>query len=95
MRRILLDHARTKHRKKRGGKGRIRVALQDFHADQERPEEIVAVDEVLELLRLSPSTPAFWMVVAGAGGERDRRSPGPQFPHHRAALGHDPGLDPP
>jgi RNA polymerase sigma factor (TIGR02999 family) len=51
MRRILLDHARTKHRKKRGGKGRLRVPLQDFHAfSQERPEEMIAVDEVLEKL---------------------------------------------
>jgi len=51
MRRILLDHARTKHRKKRGGKGRLRVALLDsLVVSQERPEESVEVDEVLEKL---------------------------------------------
>jgi RNA polymerase sigma factor (TIGR02999 family) len=51
MRRILVDHARATHRKKRGGKDRRRVELQDFHAfTPDRPEEILAVDETLKKL---------------------------------------------
>lgn len=50
MRRILVDHARTKHRQKRGGKRR-RLELRDDHAlTSDQPEEIVAVDEALEKL---------------------------------------------
>jgi RNA polymerase sigma factor (TIGR02999 family) len=56
MRRILVDHARTKHRKKRGGKDRIRLQLREDHAfSMECPEEILFVDEVLEkLVKLDP-----------------------------------------
>src|SRR6187401_1909217 len=56
MRRILVDHARTKHRKKRGGKNRVRVELRDDHAVSiERPEEILAIDEALtKLTALDP-----------------------------------------
>lgn len=51
MRRILVDHARTKYRKKRGGRDRIRLELRDDHAFSiDRPEEILAVDEVLTKL---------------------------------------------
>jgi RNA polymerase sigma factor (TIGR02999 family) len=51
MRRILVDHARTKHRKKRGGKNRLRVELRDDHAVSiERPEEILAIDDALNKL---------------------------------------------
>jgi RNA polymerase sigma factor (TIGR02999 family) len=51
MRRILVDHARAMNRKKRGGKGRHRVELQDFHATSlDRPEEVLAVDETLKKL---------------------------------------------
>jgi len=51
MRRILVDHARTKYRKKRGGRDRIRVELRDDHAFSiDRPEEILAVDEALTKL---------------------------------------------
>jgi RNA polymerase sigma factor (TIGR02999 family) len=51
MRRILVDHARTKHRKKRGGRGRVRVELRDDHAvSLERPDEILAIDEALTKL---------------------------------------------
>jgi hypothetical protein len=59
IRRILVDHARTKHRKKRGGKDRIRLQLREDHAfSMECPEEILFVDEVLEkLVKLDPSTP--------------------------------------
>lgn len=51
MRRILVDHARTKYRKKRGGRDRVRLELRDDHAFSiERPEEILAVDEALTKL---------------------------------------------
>lgn len=51
MRRILVDHARTKHRKKRGGKNRLRVELRDDHAvSLQRPEEILAIDDALNKL---------------------------------------------
>jgi RNA polymerase sigma-70 factor, ECF subfamily len=56
MRRILVDHARTKHRKKRGGRDRIRLQLREDHAfSLECPEEIVFVDEILaKLEKLDP-----------------------------------------
>jgi RNA polymerase sigma factor (TIGR02999 family) len=51
MRRILVDHARTKHRKKRGGKDRSRVQLrEDLAFSIESPESILAVDEALNKL---------------------------------------------
>ncbi len=57
MRRILVDHARTKHRKKRGGKHRVRLELRDDHAFSiERPEEVLAVDDALnKLATLDPT----------------------------------------
>jgi RNA polymerase sigma factor (TIGR02999 family) len=57
MRRILVDHARTKHRKKRGGKNRVRVELRDDHAfSMDHPEEILAVNEALiKLAALDPT----------------------------------------
>src|SRR4051812_8018256 len=56
MRRILVDHARTKFRKKRGGRDRVRIELREDHAvSLERPEEILAVDEALnKLAALNP-----------------------------------------
>jgi RNA polymerase sigma factor (TIGR02999 family) len=56
MRRILVDHARTKHRKKRGGSDRIRLQLRDDQAiTLECPDEILSVDEALEKLeKLDP-----------------------------------------
>lgn len=56
MRRILVDHARTKHRKKRGGRDRIRLQLREDHAfSLECPEEIIFVDEILaKLEKLDP-----------------------------------------
>ena len=56
MRRILVDHARTKHRKKRGGRDRIRLQLREDHAfSMGCPEEILFVDEVLaKLEKLDP-----------------------------------------
>jgi RNA polymerase sigma factor (TIGR02999 family) len=51
MRRILIDHERTKHREKRGGRGRVRVELRDdFIVQLDRPDEILAVDEILKKL---------------------------------------------
>jgi RNA polymerase sigma factor (TIGR02999 family) len=56
MRRILVDHARTKHRKKRGGRDRIRLQLREDHAfSLECPDEIMFVDEILaKLEKLDP-----------------------------------------
>jgi RNA polymerase sigma factor (TIGR02999 family) len=51
MRRILVDHARTHHRFKRGG-GRVPVSLDTAHvAAEERAELLVALDEALDQLR--------------------------------------------
>lgn len=50
MRRILVDHARSKKREKRGG-ARQRVVLNVLDlADSENPEEILALDEALRRL---------------------------------------------
>ncbi len=50
MRRILVDHARTKHRQKRGG-GRRRIEFQDdFVVSREDPEEVLALDEAITKL---------------------------------------------
>jgi len=56
MRRILVDHARTKHRKKRGGRDRLRLQLREDHAfSLECPDEIIFVDEILAKLdKLDP-----------------------------------------
>jgi len=56
MRRILVDHARTKHRKKRGGRDRLRLQLREDHAfSLECPDEIIFVDEILaKLEKLDP-----------------------------------------
>ena len=56
MRRILVDHARTKHRKKRGGRERIRLELRDDQAfSMECPDEILFVGEILDKLeKLDP-----------------------------------------
>lgn len=51
MRRILVDHARTKYRQKRGGRNRVRFQLrEDLLISNERPEEILAIDEALDKL---------------------------------------------
>jgi RNA polymerase sigma factor (TIGR02999 family) len=51
MRRILVDHARTKHRKKRGGPASRRLELRDDLAfSLNRPEEVLAVDDILDKL---------------------------------------------
>jgi RNA polymerase sigma factor (TIGR02999 family) len=57
MRRILVDHARTKYRKKRGGRGRFRMELREDHGfTLDRPEEIIAIDEALtKLAELDPT----------------------------------------
>jgi RNA polymerase sigma factor (TIGR02999 family) len=50
MRRILIDHARRKHRARRGG-GRTRVELQDVDAVAEsEADELLALDEALTQL---------------------------------------------
>jgi RNA polymerase sigma factor (TIGR02999 family) len=51
MRRILIDDARTRTRKKRGGKDRRRVDLQEHHAvSHDAPESALIVQEIIEKL---------------------------------------------
>ena len=47
MRRILVDHARTKGRRKRGG-GAQRLPLQDIPETLTTPSELLAIDELLD-----------------------------------------------
>lgn len=50
MRRILIDHAKAKHRLKRGGTA-VRVELDDnLNFTQERAAELIALDEALQAL---------------------------------------------
>jgi RNA polymerase sigma factor (TIGR02999 family) len=49
MRRILVDHARTKGRRKRGG-GTQRLPLQDIAETLTSPSELLAIDELLDRL---------------------------------------------
>jgi len=50
MRRILVDHAKTKHREKRGGEA-IKLSLDDvINLSQERAADLIALDEALEAL---------------------------------------------
>lgn len=50
MRRILVDHARARHRQKRGG-GRHRIELrEEMKVSPERDEDLLAVDEAIEKL---------------------------------------------
>jgi len=50
MRRILVDHARSRQRDKRGG-GRARVALEEATAlSPQKDEDVLALDEALERL---------------------------------------------
>jgi RNA polymerase sigma factor (TIGR02999 family) len=61
MRRILVDHARSRHREKRGGKGeRVLLNVLDL-ADTENSEEILALDEAL--CRLEQQEPEVGQVV--------------------------------
>ncbi len=50
MRRILVDHARTKHRVKRGGYRRRLELRDEYTLSVERPDEILAIDETIEKL---------------------------------------------
>jgi len=50
MRRILIDHAKTKHRLKRGGTA-IKIALdENMNVSQERAVELIALDDALQAL---------------------------------------------
>jgi RNA polymerase sigma factor (TIGR02999 family) len=50
MRRILVDHAKTKHREKRGGEA-IKLSLDDvINLSRERAADLVALDEALDAL---------------------------------------------
>lgn len=50
MRRILVDHARTKRRKKRGGRRRRLELREDQALTVDQPDEILAVDELITRL---------------------------------------------
>ena len=53
MRRILIDHARTKKRKKRGGNEGKRVTLSDLELPHEdRSDELLALNDAIEALEL-------------------------------------------
>jgi RNA polymerase sigma-70 factor (ECF subfamily) len=50
MRRILVDHAKSKHREKRGG-GAVKLSLNDaINISQERAADLLALDDALEEL---------------------------------------------
>ena len=49
MRRVLVDHARTRRAAKRGA-GAVEVTLHDFHAKDEPSIDLLAIDEALESL---------------------------------------------
>lgn len=50
MRRILVDHAKTKHREKRGGDA-VKLSLDDvINLCQERASDLIALDEALDAL---------------------------------------------
>jgi RNA polymerase sigma-70 factor, ECF subfamily len=52
MRRILVDHARAKHREKRGGDA-VKLSLDDvINISQERAADLLALDDALDELRL-------------------------------------------
>jgi RNA polymerase sigma factor (TIGR02999 family) len=69
MRRILIDHARTKYRTKRGGRNRIRVELrEDFCVELDRPEEILAIDEIITKLADLDATHARILELRYFGG---------------------------
>ena len=50
MRRILVDHARAKHREKRGGASRRLSLDENVHYTRERASELVALDDALQSL---------------------------------------------
>lgn len=69
MRRILIDHARTKYRAKRGGRHRLRLELRDdFAARLDRPEELLAVDEIIDKLAQLNETHARILELKYFGG---------------------------
>ena len=50
MRRILVDHAKTKHREKRGGDA-VKLSLDDvINLSQERAADLIALDDALDTL---------------------------------------------
>ena len=50
MRRILVDHAKTKHREKRGGDA-VKLSLDEIiNLSQERAADLIALDEALDAL---------------------------------------------
>jgi RNA polymerase sigma-70 factor, ECF subfamily len=50
MRRVLVDHARTRQYQKRGGGAQRVTLVDDLGGSDERPHDLVALDEALEAL---------------------------------------------
>jgi RNA polymerase sigma factor (TIGR02999 family) len=50
MRRILVDHARGRRYQKRGGGGQRVTLVDDLGASDERPHDLIALDDALEAL---------------------------------------------
>ena len=62
MRRVLIDHARTRHREKRGGPNPVHVSLTEaLSVAIERDEDLIALDDALE--RLNAENPRYSRVV--------------------------------
>ncbi len=69
IRRILVDHARRRSSRKRGG-GWARIALEEFGGARtlERPEELMALDDALDLLKESDALGASLVELRFFGG---------------------------
>ena len=71
MRRILVDHARTKSREKRGG-GRAKVALdEELTLSPQRDEDLLALEDALEkLTEVDPRQAATIRVYPGSARDK-------------------------
>ncbi|VTR96207.1 rna polymerase sigma-70 ecf-like protein : RNA polymerase sigma-70 ECF-like protein OS=Rhodopirellula sallentina SM41 GN=RSSM_01735 PE=4 SV=1: Sigma70_ECF [Gemmata massiliana] len=67
MRRILVDHARTKHAEKRGSKWN-RVELADWHNVAQPPEQILAINDALDRLAATEPDKAKLVTMRFFGG---------------------------
>jgi len=72
MRRILVDHVRSRARLKRGG-GRLRLNVDDLElADTTPDEKVLLIDEALERLKAQEPQKAHIVVLKFFGGMTDR-----------------------
>lgn len=67
MRRILVDHARSKKAVKRAG-AHTRVALEDWHRIAESPDHLLALDEALERFAVEEPSKAELITLRFFGG---------------------------